>query len=271
MSDPTTDGELRTDDELRIDDLARAAGTTVRNVRAYQDRGLLAAPRRSGRVALYDQDHLARLRLIGSLLERGFSLANIGELIDGWREGLGLGELLGLGTEVAAPFSDEVADVGTPAEIAERYGLPLDDPVAAAEALAFGLVEVAGDRLRVPSPRLLHAGIELQRAGVPSAALFAELRALRADIEGVADRMVRLITTHVFDPHLADGLPDPAVAAELAEALARIRPLATTVVNAELARALQARSTAELTTRLGELLAAHPPTPGDHRQAAAAD
>ena len=29
--------------EYRIDDLARAAGTTVRNVRAYQDRGLLPA------------------------------------------------------------------------------------------------------------------------------------------------------------------------------------------------------------------------------------
>jgi DNA-binding transcriptional MerR regulator len=30
--------------EYRIDELAREAGTTVRNVRAYQERGLLAPP-----------------------------------------------------------------------------------------------------------------------------------------------------------------------------------------------------------------------------------
>src|SRR5436305_1643105 len=45
--------------EYRIDELAREAGTTVRNVRAYQDRGLLPPPRRSGRVGLYTDAHLS--------------------------------------------------------------------------------------------------------------------------------------------------------------------------------------------------------------------
>ena len=49
--------------ELRIDDLAREAGTTVRNVRAYQDRGLLAPPRREGRVAWYGEGHLVRCHI----------------------------------------------------------------------------------------------------------------------------------------------------------------------------------------------------------------
>ena len=49
--------------DYRIDDLARAAGTTVRNVRAYQERGLLPPPRREGRVALYGDAHLARHRV----------------------------------------------------------------------------------------------------------------------------------------------------------------------------------------------------------------
>ena len=51
-------------DFLTIDELARAAGTTVRNVRVYQDRGLLPPPERRGRLGLYGPDHLRRLRLV---------------------------------------------------------------------------------------------------------------------------------------------------------------------------------------------------------------
>jgi len=82
--------------EYRIDELARLAGTTVRNVRAYQDRGLLPPPRRSGRVGLYTRQHLARLELITRLLERGYTLANIGELISAWEAGTDVAGLLGL-------------------------------------------------------------------------------------------------------------------------------------------------------------------------------
>ena len=39
--------------EYRIDDLAREAGTTTRNIRGYQDRGLIPRPIRRGRIAVY--------------------------------------------------------------------------------------------------------------------------------------------------------------------------------------------------------------------------
>ncbi len=82
--------------EYRIDDLARAAGTSVRNVRAYQDRGLLHRPRRVGRVAVYDESHLSRLRIVGELLDRGYTLGNIKELLTAWDAGQSLDALLGL-------------------------------------------------------------------------------------------------------------------------------------------------------------------------------
>ena len=50
-------GPLRAHPEAasyRIDDLARVSGVTVRNIRAYQERGLLHPPRRAGRVASFD-------------------------------------------------------------------------------------------------------------------------------------------------------------------------------------------------------------------------
>ncbi|HJR19703.1 MAG TPA: MerR family transcriptional regulator, partial [Actinomycetota bacterium] len=106
----------------RVDELARVAGTTVRNLRAYQDRGLLPPPRREGRVGIYSDAHLARLRLIGQLLERGYTLANIGELIEALERGHEVGDLLGLGEALTGPWSDEVPDYITPEELLAMFG-----------------------------------------------------------------------------------------------------------------------------------------------------
>ena len=54
-----------------MDELATAAGITVRTLRFYRERGLIPPPRREGRIAWYDEHHLARLRTIAALLERG--------------------------------------------------------------------------------------------------------------------------------------------------------------------------------------------------------
>src|SRR3954470_22334531 len=108
--------------DYRIDDLSRAAGTTVRNVRVYQDRGLLPPPRREGRAGVYSDAHLARLRLIGRLLERGYSLANIDELLSGWEQGQDLRQLLGLEAAITGPFSEEVPTWVTLTDLVELFG-----------------------------------------------------------------------------------------------------------------------------------------------------
>src|SRR5262245_28473542 len=82
--------------EYAVDELARAADTTVRNVRAYQDRGLLAPPERRGRSGIYTETHLSRLRIIGQLLERGYTLASIADLFSAIEHGHDLADLLGL-------------------------------------------------------------------------------------------------------------------------------------------------------------------------------
>jgi DNA-binding transcriptional MerR regulator len=154
----------------RIDDLAREAKTTVRNVRAYQDRGLLPPPRKQGRVALYDERHLARLRHIGDLLQRGYTLASMKELLEAG--------VLGLVAEVAAPWGDEVPQQATLAELAGRFGPELDQAVLD-QALRFGVVEAEGSAFRVPSPRLLAVGAELLAVGVPVGGAFELARAMR--------------------------------------------------------------------------------------------
>src|SRR5271166_4665851 len=79
--------------EYRIDDLARLAGTTTRNIRVYRDRGLLPPPLRVGRIALFNDTHLNRLRLITSMLDRGYNIAHVREMLSAWEEGKNLGDV----------------------------------------------------------------------------------------------------------------------------------------------------------------------------------
>ncbi|MFI6980016.1 MerR family transcriptional regulator [Embleya sp. NPDC050154] len=243
--------------EYRIEDLAREGGTTVRNVRAYQDRGLLPRPRRQGRVSLYDDGHLGRLRLIGQLLERGYSLVSIKELLDAWDGGRSLGGVLGLVAEASGPWSDEAPERMTRAELIAMFG-GLSDPVALAGAVRLGLLEPEDDSLtvfRVPSPRELAVGAELHAAGVPVAAVTEQLRMLRAAMEHVAEGFGRLMESHLLP---ADGDAD-----ETAEMIRRMRPLALRAVEAELARAMRRTAARRLGEELGKVLREEPaPTRG---------
>jgi DNA-binding transcriptional MerR regulator len=257
--------------EYRIDELAQRAGTTVRNVRAYQERGLLAPPRRQGRAGVFDVEHLRRLRMIGRLLERGYTLANIGELLDAWEKGRAIDEVLG--ADEAIPPRVTVAwlveaFVGTPG------GADADDPgptaaaptasghEAAALQAAFdlGVLDpvVDHDGFRVANPRLLQVAVELARAGIPLPALAGLARELRRNLDRVAHGIVDLIDTHLFVP-LGDDLPTPAEAARLSQLAWRLRPLADAVVVGELDRAINDLVRQRLDERLPRLLG--PPEP----------
>jgi DNA-binding transcriptional MerR regulator len=257
------------DIEYRIDDLARLAGTTVRNVRAYQDRGLLPSPRRQGRIALYSEAHLARLRLISQMLERGYGLANIRELVDAWETGQDVGDLLGLEAALAGPWSDESPLVLEATELAAMFGAPgpeapqpgagsagAEEPevsTAIAGALAAGVLERQEDgRYLVRSPRLLAIAAELIGAGIPLAAVLELGRALFADVDTIARRFVDVVATHVFDP-VGEPLPAEEVP-RLAEVVRRLRPLAQESVDTVLAEAMERHVTEELRVRLTRML-----------------
>jgi DNA-binding transcriptional MerR regulator len=236
--------------EYRVDDLARAAGTTVRNVRAYQDRGLLPPPRKQGRVGIYDDGHLARLRVISELLDRGYTLANIGEILQAWGRGQNVAELVGLEAAIAAPWSDEEPDHVTPEQLVDLFGAPEGEDLDL--AIELGYLEVEGDRFRVPSPRLLEAAAELAAAGIPVAAILEHGRRLREDIDRVAEQFVGLATEYLFEP-LGDTIPADEIP-RLAAVVERLRPVAQTVVDAELAKAMDRHTTQQAGERLQRVL-----------------
>jgi MerR family mercuric resistance operon transcriptional regulator len=68
---------------MTIGELARRAGVGVETVRFYQRSGLLGEPaRRPGSRRLYTEDHLNALRFIRRCKGLGFSMKEIGPLLD---------------------------------------------------------------------------------------------------------------------------------------------------------------------------------------------
>src|SRR3954462_7697093 len=99
-----------------MEELARLAGITVRTLRFYRERKLLPPPRREGRIAWYDHHHLARLRTIAALLERGHTLSGIADLTAAFESGRDAGEALGL-----VPPSEESPVHLTPEALADHF------------------------------------------------------------------------------------------------------------------------------------------------------
>lgn len=240
----------------RIDDLARLAGTTVRNVRAYQDRGLLPPPEKVGRVGWYSEAHLARLRLIGEMLTRGYTLANIGELIGGWIRGQDLQDVLGLEAALIAPWGDNRSSVYSRAELRDLFA-PLP-PDYLDGAIELGIItDEGGDRFRVADPKLIEGAMVLVGAGVPFDAVLQLGAAIATAADTIARHYVETITTHVVGPHPERMTPEQM--RQLSDLVSRLRPLAKEVVDAELAAALERRIGAEVGEHLSRSLDAGEP------------
>lgn len=228
--------------EYSIDELARVAESTVRNVRAYQDRGLLPPPTRRGRAGIYTEAHLARLRVIGQMLDRGYTLSNIGELILAWEQGQDLGQLLGLESALTKPWSEELPAYFTMPALMKMFGKNLSPSATAqviGKAVELDMLRAEGLRFRAPRPQLIHVAEQLVAMGIPLHDLLDIVRMLRGNVERVADGIVQLVAQHVFDPYLKGKLPSAKEVPQLADTIWRLRPLADLAVDAEVARAME--------------------------------
>lgn len=225
--------------EYSIDELARVAGTTVRNVRAYQDRGILPPPERRGRNGIYTHAHLARLRMIAQLLSRGYSIANIGELVAAWEQGQDLSQLLGLESAITSPWSDEIPTYHDAMELLAVFGNKITQEEIV-KAAALGVIEFTGDgsRFRVPSPRLLHVGMQLVELGLPLGELLHIIEGVRGNVERVANMFVEVIA-RIIDTYGKENMPPREETARLADLIWKMRPLADVAVDAEVARAME--------------------------------
>ncbi|KOG33527.1 MerR family transcriptional regulator [Streptomyces resistomycificus] len=201
-----------------MEELARLAGIPVRTLRFYRERKLIAPPRREGRIAWYDDDHLARLRTIAALLERGHTLSSIAELAEAFENGRNVGELLGMDTP-----TEEIPVRLTPEELADRFEGQVT-PENLAAALDLGYLGTDGTEIVHVSRRLLDVSSALVREGIPLAEVLDAGRRVREHADALADLFADLVLRHAPE-----------------EDLQRMRPLARSVVEAELSLALDRR------------------------------
>ncbi|MFF7643637.1 MerR family transcriptional regulator [Streptomyces canus] len=204
--------------EYRMEELARLAGITVRTLRFYRERKLIPPPRREGRIAWYDDHHLARLRTIATLLERGHTLTGIAELAEALDHGRDVADVLG----VAPPTEEEPVRL-TPEELAARFEGEVT-PENLAAALDLGYLGTDGDEIVHISRRLLDVSSELVREGIPLGEVLTAGKRVREHVDALAEMFAELVLRHASEDDLQ-----------------RLRPLARSVVEAELSLALDRR------------------------------
>jgi DNA-binding transcriptional MerR regulator len=212
-----------------VDEVAERTQTTVRTIRWYQSEGLLPPPTRAGRVAMYDDDHLARLDAIRELQAHGLTLAAIRRLLERTPPSAGGTALAFVRTAVAHSVGDS-ADVVTLDEMAARLGLENDTPVDPDIIREVGIAQELPDgRWRILAPAAFEASSALARLGVPMDARLELSRLFAEHSREMAERVVTMFLHYLLPPG-APSTVDPATWTELSDAVARLRPLAATSV-----------------------------------------
>ena len=235
------------DANLTIDELAREAGMTVRNVRAHQSRGLLQPAAIRVRTGYYGEEHVARLKLIQELQAEGFNLKAVQRLID---VGNGSSEaLLEFRRALLTSFADEEPELTTAEELETRLGGPFD-PKTQRKAEKLGLIRpLGGGRYEVPSPTLLGANEELVSLGIPLTHALAVADQINRHSRAIADAFVRLFVEDVVGKEVERT---PEEWARLADALERLRPLATDAVRAGFQQTMSQAVERQLEKMLGK-------------------
>ena len=227
--------------EYRIEELARLAGTTTRNIRVYRDRGLLHPPLRVGRIALFNDTHLTRLRLITSMLDKGYNIAHVHEMLNAWEQGKDLGDMLGLESAIAGSWATEKP---------ERMSLPdakrlIDDDAGFERMVGNGVLRVDGDsgtdrEVTIVRPKLVEAFNEIRRYGVSTDKLIDIHEQISPLVDEISGILVRAGVEHVVDRiNPGAALPPDTEVAELITMLVRFRSQAVAAVSATLAFSIE--------------------------------
>ena len=223
--------------EYRIEELARLANTTTRNIRVYRDRALLHPPLRVGRIALFNDTHLTRLRLITSMLDRGYNIAHVHEMLNAWEQGKDIGDVLGLENAIAGTWATEKSERMTETAAREL----IDDDAAFDRLVHNGVIKLGpdGDAI-ILRPKLIETFNDLRHYGVAMSTLVGVHEQVLPHIDEISSILVRAGVDHLSHKiKPGEALPADTEVAELITTLVRLRTQAVAAVTATLAFSIE--------------------------------
>jgi DNA-binding transcriptional MerR regulator len=232
--------------EYSLDEIVRLSGFTVDTIRYYQSLRLLPRPRHRGRNAVYNDEHLDRLRLISRAAKRGLPLKIVKEVLAKQKQ-LAPDEslLTAVQKQLAKPCY-------TRAEMAQLLGISekllrliesrgLADPLEEGE----GSLLYSNDDLRIARDAL-----KLLQHGFPLSSLL-EI-AIKHDH---AMRKTARAAISLFHGHVRGGKPKGTSLAEAesrAEVFRELFPIVTSLVAHHFQRVLVAEALKQLKRSGGE-------------------
>jgi DNA-binding transcriptional MerR regulator len=187
-----------------IDELARLSGVTVRNIRAYQARGLLPPPQVRARTGYYGPGHEARLELIAELQGEGVKLDTIKKLLD--TTGGTTEQVVHFIRTVRQLFGPEERQIVHLDELTERFGAEDGGLLRRAQKMDL-LREVGDDQYEEISPRLMGAAQSMVDMGIPLSRSLDVVEQLRKHADGIAKIYVELFLGEVWRPFDDSGRP----------------------------------------------------------------
>jgi DNA-binding transcriptional MerR regulator len=171
---------------LTIGQVAAQTGLSVRNIRAYQGRGLLQRPEVRGRIGYYGVEHLERIALIQRFHAQGFNLHSIATLVEG-------GEALLAEIEDLRRDLQQDADSGWVPMSEEGIQLLEDGaPGCLAQLQKVGTIRVSDDGALLTHQIFVEAGWELTRLGVEPATIIELVMSTHRVVSRVGDIYVKV-------------------------------------------------------------------------------
>lgn len=183
-------------DLLTVDELAAATGMTVRTTRYYAGLGLLPAPVRRGRMAYYGPEHRARLELVRSLQDHGFTLSAIEKYLSRVPDDATL-EDLALQRAMLTSWSTGRRETLTRRQVEQRAGRRLTDA-------EFGTLEQVQalrpveDRYELLAP--FDSAVRTMALDIPMESMVEASAAITRHMDDLADELTEILRSKVLAP-----------------------------------------------------------------------
>ncbi len=215
--------------QLTIDQLAASVGMTVRNVRAYAGRGLIPPPRLVGRTGYYGEEHVNRLQLIRDLLDRGYTLAAVEQVIKR-QSAATAGHALDLLNTLEEPLGQAEEPEEMSVDALLRLAGVEEETGFLDRLVGMGLLErVDEERVRLMRPFVVRAGAKAMALGFDRGAVLALLPLLGEHLHVIAQRFVDEFRAQIWKPFAEGGFPEERWPAML-DSIRTLLPVASQAV-----------------------------------------